>query len=676
MGRQLRGLGAVVAVAAASCTASSAAPDKHKVALVDVGLEAASLDRTADPCVDFYQFACGGWLAHATIPDDKARWGRIPEIEERNKQTLHAILEDAAQAVTNDPLTKKLGDYYASCMDEAGVEKAGTTAIKPVLDLTMKVKDARSWSAALIALHKQGVRAVFEASAAADLKQSTQNVVQLDAAGLGLPDREYYLDAKYQAKLDGYKAHVGRMLALVGLPATTSASGDVVAIETEMARSMKNATERRDLDKRYNPTDAKALAAQVKGIDWPAYWKAVDIQPTKLIVVGTPAYFAALDRLRGRFTWPQWGSYFTYHLVFDTAFALGNAFDDEAFELTKLLTGVEQKEERWKRCSEATAAGLGELLGQVYVAKQFPAQAKTAAVAIVDAIAGAMGDEISSLDWMSQATKKTALDKLSRGVRMVGYPDRWRSYDFDVKRGDFAGNVTRATAFEAHRVRARAGKPVDRGEWGMNSFTVNAAYRSTANTTTLPAGILEPPFFGPDRGVAANLGGLGMVIGHELTHGFDDQGSKFDADANRADWWGADDKPKFDAKAQCVVDEYSGFEALPKQFVNGKLTLGEDIADLGGVRIAFRAYRQLRGAAANTVVADGFTEDQQFFIAVGQAWCDKDRPAETERRLATDPHAPPKFRVYGALRNLREFSDAFKCADGTPMRPKNVCSVW
>jgi putative endopeptidase len=668
VGRLLLGV-----IAVAACNASAAAPARPPT-LADVGLEPASLDRTADPCIDFYQFACGGWLAHASIPDDKARWARFTEIEERNKVVLRGILEDAAHATTADAGTKKLGDFYASCMDDAGIEQTGSAALKPLLDKTVKIKDARSWTAALVALHQVGVRVLFDSGASADYKQSTQNVTQLEAAGLGLPDRDYYFDAKYQPKLDAYKAHVARMLALAGLPA--KAGDDVVAIETEMAKTMKTATERRDADKRYNPTDLKALAKQVTTIDWKGYAKALDFELSKVIVVGTPAYFAALDRLRGKFTWSQWASYFTYHLVFDASFALPKAFDDEAFELARALTGVQKREDRAKRCIDATTTALGELLGQAYVAKQFPPQAKINATTLVDGIVAAMGDEIAAIDWMTPATKKTAADKLGHVVRMVGYPDKWRAYDFDVKRADFLGNMQRASAFEAHRVRARSGKPVDRGEWGMNSFTVNAYYRATANNTALPAGILQPPFFGEGRSIAANLGGIGMVIGHELTHGFDDQGAKFDSDGDRADWWSKDDKPQFDAKAQCVADEYGTFEAAPKQFVNGKLTLGEDIADLGGVRIAFRAYRTLRGAAANTVVADGYTEDQQFFIAVGQAWCDKDRPEEIERRLATDPHAPPKFRVYGALRNLREFSDAFRCVDGTPMHPAKVCAVW
>nr|HEX4314605.1 M13 family metallopeptidase [Kofleriaceae bacterium] len=671
---------AASALAAAAYRTSTAAPSQGqvaKVSLADVGLEASSLDKTADPCVDFYQFSCGGWLQKTDLPDDKARFARFDELQDKNKLVLRTILDDASRsaATSADAATKKLGDYYASCMDAQAIDAAGTTPIKPLLDKTTKVKDAKSWTAALIALHQLGTRVVFEASAGPDLKKSTQNVTQLDATGLGLPDRDYYSEDKYKDKLAAYHDHVGRMLALVG-GFSSSAADDVVAIETEMAKTMKNATERRDVDKRYNPTDAGKLAKTVSIVDWKAYWKAVGIDVTKVIVVGTPAYFAALDKLRAKFKWPQWSAYFTYHLVQGQAFSLGTAYDDEAFAFAKVMTGVEKKEDRWKRCADATTAALGELLGQLYVAKQFPPQAKQTATAVVDGIVAAMGHEIADLDWMSAATKTTAADKLAHIVRMVGYPDKWRTYEFDVKRGDFAGNEQRASTFEAHRVRARSGKPVDRGEWSMNSFTVNAYYRSTANNTALPAGILQPPFFGADRGVAVNFGGIGAVIGHELTHGFDDQGSKFDADGNRVDWWSADDKSKFETKTQCVTDEYATFEAEPKQYVNGKLTLGEDIADLGGVKIAYRAYQTQRANAATTYVADGFTEDQQFFIAFGQIWCSKDRPAEVQRRLATDPHAPPKFRVYGALRNMKEFDDAFHCAEGTPMRPAKVCSVW
>ena len=659
---------------AACSTSDAAGPQEVKVKLADVGLEASSLDKTADPCVDFYQHACGGWLAANKIPDDKARYGRFTEIDERIKTQLKTVLDEATKAT--DPATKKLGDFYASCMDEAAIDRAGTRSIKPLLDLAAKIKDAKSWMAALTELHQSGVRVVWRASSGADLKDSTTSVTQLDAAGLGLPDREYYFDDKYKDKLDAYKVHVGKMLDLAGIAKPDAAATDVVAIETEMARTMKNATERRDIQKAYNPTDLKGLAKQASSVDWPAYFKALGVEPSTTIVIGTPAYFQQLDKLRGKFKPAQWTSYFTYHLVDVAAFGIGKKFDDEAFELDKAMTGVVKREDRFKRCIDTTSRSLGELLGQVYAAKYFPPTAKQSATALVDAIVKAMGDEMGTLAWMSADTKKIAQAKLGKVVRMIGYPDKWRTYDFDIKRDDFAGNELRASAFEFHRMLAKSGKPVDRGEWSMNTYEVNAYYRPTANNTALPAGILQAPFFGADRAVAVNLGGIGMVIGHELTHGFDDQGAQFDADGNLKNWWTKDDKTAFDTKTTCVADQYSGFEALPKQDINGKLTLGENVADLGGVKMAFRAYRALRAGAAKTYVADGYTEDQQFFLAVGQAWCGKDRPEETQRRLAVDPHSPPKFRVYGALRNMSEFAEAFKCAEGTPMRPANTCSVW
>jgi putative endopeptidase len=649
-----------------------------KITLVEAGLEPASLDRTVDPCVDFFQFACGGWLSHNDIPEDRARWARFSELDEHNNAAIKALLEEDASNAAADPGTKKLGDFYGTCMDEAAIEKAGTASIKPLLDRIAKVKDAKSWNAVVAELHRAGIPVVWGAMAAADLKDSTTNVTQLDSDGLGLPDRDYYVKPDLKDKVDAYRVHVARMLELSGMPHAKAESGaaDVLAIETELAKLTKTGVERRDPAASYNPTDTKALAKQVKSVDWKAYWKALDVTPSAKIIVGTPKYFAALDGLRTKFKPAVWTSYFTYHLVEATSFALPKAFDDEAFELQKTLTGVAKQQERSKRCVEATQGALGELLGQQYADKYFPGAAKQQATAMVDAIVKAMGEEIGQLDWMSDTSKQTAQAKLAKIVRMIGYPEKWRVYDFEVKRGDFAGNELRAQAFETHRVLARSGKPVDRGEWLMNTYEVNAYYEPTANNTALPAGILQPPFFGASRQTAANLGGIGMVIGHELTHGFDDEGSQFDGDGNLKNWWTKDDKDKFDAKATCVADQYSTFEATRGGFVNGRLTLGEDIADLGGVKTAFRAYRALRAGAPKTYVADGFTEDQQFFIAVGQAWCSKDRPDEIKRRLVVDPHAPPKFRVYGALRNFPEFAAAFQCAEGTPMRPAKTCSVW
>ena len=649
-----------------------------KVTLADVGLESGSLDRTSDPCVDFYQFACGGWLAQNQIPADRARWGRGAEVDEKNKAAIRALLEEAAKGIGGDAGTKKLGDFYASCMDEAGIEKAGITAIKPALDRALKQKDAKTWNATVAELHKLGLGVVWTEIAMADLKDSTTNILYLDAAGLGLPDRDYYVKPELKDKVDAYRTHVGKLLALAGVPAAKSAAAadDVLAIELEIAKLTKTGVEQRDIPAAYNPTDAKGLAKQVKTVDWKAYWKALDIEPSKKIVLGTPKFFAALDKLRAKFKPAQWGSYFAYHLVHTFAFALPKPFDDEAFELDRALTGVEKRQERSRRCIEATQNALGELLGQQYVAKYFPGSSKQNALQLVDALARVMNDEISKLPWMSDATKVIAQQKLSKIVRMIGFPDKWRTYDVEVKRDDFAGNQLRAAAFETHRVLRRAGKAVDRTEWHMNTYQVDAYYDPTANNTALPAGILQPPFFGADRSIAANLGGIGMVIGHELTHGFDDQGAQFDADGNLKNWWSKEDAAKFADKGTCVAEQYSTFEALPKTFVNGRLTLGENIADMGGVKMAFKAYRSLRKDAPKVYVADGFTEDQQFFIAVGQAWCVKERPAEAQRRLISDVHSPPKFRVYGSLRNLPEFAEAFSCAPGTPMNPAKTCSVW
>jgi putative endopeptidase len=563
-------------------------------------------------------------------------------------------------------------------MDEASIERAGTAAIKPLLDRTMKLRDAKSWNAAVTELHKVGVPVLWSQTAFADLKDSTTNVTYMDASGLGLPDRDYYVQPELKDKVDAYKEHVTKLLALAGVSQgqATVGANDVVAIETELAKLTKTGVEQRDVHAAYNPTDAKALAKQVKTFDWKAYWKALAFQPSKKLVLGTPKYFAALDKLRAKFKPAQWSNYFTYHAVQTYSFALPKAFDDQAFELERALTGVEKRQDRSRRCIEATQDALGELIGQQYVAKYFPGSSKSNATTLVDAIVRVMSDEIGRLTWMSDATKALAQAKLAKIVRMIGFPDKWRTYDFAIKRDDFAGNRLRSAAFEVNRALARSGKPVDRAEWKMNTYRVDAYYDPTANNTALPAGILQAPYFGQDRSVAANLGGIGMVIGHELTHGFDDQGAEFDGDGNLKKWWSKEDAAKFAEKGTCVAEQYSTFEAMPKGYVNGRLTLGENIADMGGVKMAFKAYRSLRKDATKVYVADGFSEDQQFFIAVGQAWCSKDRPAETQRRLISDVHAPPKFRVYGSLRNLPEFAEAFSCAAGTPMRPAKTCSVW
>jgi putative endopeptidase len=659
--------------------AAPAAPSPTNVTLADVGLEAGSLDRSIDPCIDFYQFACGGWIQSNPIPADRARWTRGSELDERNQLALRSLLENATKGIGVDAGTKRIGDFYASCMDDAASERAGLAPFRQLLARTQGVKDAQSWLAALAELHKLGVFVVWDNHARADLKSSTGHVIYLDAAGLGLPDRDYYVRPELADKLDGYTVHVGKMLGLLAAQGATldpAAAAAVVAIETELARLTRTAVERRDIAAAYNPTDLKALARQVKSVDWTAYWKALGVAPGKKLVLGTPRYFAALDKLRARFKPAQWASYFTFHLIERFAFALPRAYDDETFELQKLLTGVEKQRDRSRRCVEHTSIALGELLGQHYVTKYFPGGARHDASKLIEEIARVMGEHIAGLPWMADATRQLALAKLGKLVPMVGFPERWRTYDYAITRDDFAGNALRSAAFETHRQLSRAGKPVDRGEWQINTYQVGAYYDASANHAVVPAGILQPPFFGPDRGVAANLGGIGMIIGHELTHAFDDRGAQFDADGNLRNWWHEDDLARFLDRRSCVADLYSTFEVLPGKFIQGALTVSENIADMGGVKMAFQAYRALRKDAPRTYVADGYTEDQQFFIAAGQAWCARERPAETERRLGVHPYSPPKFRVYGALRGLPEFAEAFRCVAGTPMRPAKTCTVW
>ena len=670
-------------------SAASALPGV-KVTLADVGLEAASLDRTADPCIDFYQFACGGWLASNPLPTDRARLSRLTEIDGRTKGAIKAILEDAAAGTTGNGDSKKLGAFYASCMDEAAIDRGGTAAFKALLATTQGVKDAKSWLTALIELHKLGVVVVWEHQVLPDRKSAATHVTYLDAAALTLPDRDDYLAPARKDLRAAYQLHIGKLLALVSIlptpatpatgkgPATpaTDPAADVVAVETELAKLSKPSVEQRDLADAYHPTDLRALGKQATSVDWPRYFQGLGAAPSKRIVIGTPRLFAALDKLRVQLKPAQWASYFTYQLLAQLAFALPAAFAGESFELQKLVSGVERPHERSQRCVEATGVALGELLAPPYIARYFAGSAKQDATKLVDAIVAALATELGELDWMSDATRQAAIAKLGKLTRMVGYPERWRTYDFEVKRDDFAGNVLRAMAFETHRRLARAGKPVDRGEWRINAFDVGAYYDQSFHDFALPAGILQRPAFAPDRAVAANLGGIGALIGHELTHAFDEQGGQFDADGNLKSWWAPDDLARFTSKARCVADQYATFEVLPGKRVQAQLTLGENIADLGGAKLAFQAYRALRNGAAKTYIADGFSEDQQFFLAVGQAACSRDRPAEVERRVRVDPQAPPKFRVYGALRNMPEFAAAFRCAPGTPMRPAKSCAVW
>jgi putative endopeptidase len=655
-----------------------AGPPPTSITLAEAGLEADSLDRTADPCADFFQFACGGWLAKNEIPADRPRWGRFGEIDDRNEATLHGLLEDARTSKSADPIISKLGAFYGACMDEKSVEKQGLGGIKPMQDAIAKIKDTKSLVAAITVLHASALSAGFGHGVQPDFKDSTTNALWLDSDGLGLPDRDYYLKDDFKDKRTAYHDHLVRMFKLLGrADAKAKAAADnVIALETELAKVTRSAVDRRDPVANYHPMSLDDLIKLAPAFDWQSFTKAIGSGTLTTIDVTNPDYFTGFSALLTSQKPAVWQDYLTARVVDTAAPTLPKRFDEEHFALEKALTGVEKQKDRWKRCVDATGAAMPEALGQPFVAKVFPGDSKKYANDLYGAIAEAMGHDLDSLDWMTPETKAAAHKKLAKIQFLTGYPDKWKTYDFTVKPTTFTANALAAAAFEDHRQSAKAGKPYDRSEWLMPAYIVNAYYNPSANNTALPAGILQPPFFGADRSVAANFGAIGMVAGHELTHAFDDQGAQFDEEGRLSNWWQPSDLTKFKAKGKCVSDQYSTFEALPGKFVQGPLTLGENIADLGGIKNSFAAYRAKRKGADKVYVADGFTEDQQFFLGTAQAWCSKDRDTEILRRLTVDPHSPPRFRVFGALRNLPDFATAFQCAEGTPMHPKNVCSVW
>lgn len=645
-----------------------------------VGLSASALDRTADPCSDFYQFACGGWLDSTPIPDDKAKWSRsFSEIDRRNEETLHEILDAAKDNPGDDPVLRKIGAYYGACMDEAGIEAEGLKPIQPLLDVAGSVKDAQTLASALSELHRNRVWALFDFSSGQDFKEATQVIAYLDQNGLGLPDRDYYLnDDEKSAKLRAdYVAYVENMLVLSGTPRKTAKAqaNDILALETDIAKISKTRVERRDPYGLYNKIDRVGVLETAPLFPWDDYFRSLGQSDVDDIVVTSVPFFEGVNALVASVTPKTWQAYLRWTVLRSTQAMLPKAFVDEGFKMAQAITGQKTLEERWKRCIKATDAALGELLAQPYVEARFAGSSKDATEHMIAEIRKAFGKQLDSYDWMDDPTRALAKKKLKAVVFHIGYPDKWRQYDFDIGPA-YAANALASRRFETRRDLNKIGKPLDRGEWGMTPPTVNAYYSPLKNEMVFPAGILQPPFFDIDAGVAVNMGGMGMVVGHELTHGFDDKGSQFAADGNLKNWWDPEVAKSFAEKTQCVAEQYANYEAVPGLKLNGQLTLGENIADIGGVKLAFEAYRQMRKDASERVIADGFSEDQQFFLSVGQAWCTNVREEIARMYVQVDPHSPPKWRVNGSLSNVPAFSEAFACEVGTPMRPANACSVW
>jgi putative endopeptidase len=660
-------------------SAEPVGPKKVQASLADVGLDETALDRNANACDDFYQFACGGWLARTEIPADKARWTRsFSEIQRSTEGMLKTILETSA--TSTDPVRKKIGEFYGACMDTAAVDKAKTKPIKPLLDVARQTRNGKALGKTLAELHKSQVWGLFSITDEQDFKDATRVIATLDQAGLGLPDRDYYLenDEKSTTIRQKYTEHVERMMVLVGLDkrAAKGAAKDILALETAIAKVSKSRVERRDPKGLYNKIDREGLQKLAPDIDWAAYFKGVGYPDLKDINVTSTAFFAGLNELVKTTKPAQWQTYLQWQVVHQAAPSLSAPLADEAFAFQKELTGQAQQRDRWKRCVSATDEALGDLLAQPFVAEKFTKESKKAVEQMVFAIRDAFGKRVDALDWMDDKTRARSKGKLGEMAYLIGYPSKWKSYEFAIDPKNHGANVLAAQAFEQRTRLAKVGKPVDREEWQMTPPTVNAYYEPLKNHMVFPAGILQPPFYNPKASVAVNMGGMGMVVGHELTHGFDDEGSQFAGNGNLEAWWTPEVRTRFDAKGECIADQYSGYEAVPGVKLQGKLVLGENIADLGGVKLAFQAYRQLRKDATEVTVAGGFSEDQQFFLSVGQLWCSKYRDEEARKLAKTDPHSPPRFRVNGSLSNVSEFAQAFSCAEGTKMHPAKVCEVW
>jgi putative endopeptidase len=645
----------------------------------------AAMNPKADPCQDFYQYACGGWLETTKLPGDQVRWGRgFSEIAERNRAVNRDILEAAAKDPGTDPNHQKLGWFYGSCMDEAGIEKAGTKPIDGWMKDAGKVKDAKSMMTMLGRMHSASVPGLFGVFVEADFKNPDINIAQLFQGGLGLPDRDYYLkdDDRSKGLRDAYEAHIAKMFQLYG---ETPEAGKVIAgkileFETGLAKVSRPRADLRDPNKTYNKLDLPGLLKLTPKLDWKAYLKATGHADITQINVAVPEFFQGAETLVGKADPSVLQAYLRWNILRDAAGALPKAFDEEHFAFYgKTLQGQKEQQARWKRCVAATDGALGEVLGQEFIKKQFAGSSKTIAREMIEGVENAFASNLGDLAWMDDATRERAIGKKQTLVNKIGYPDKWKDYTkLKIKKGDYFTNLTAASEFEFDFEANKVGKPVDRTEWGMTPPTVNAYYNPLNNEMVFPAGILQPPFFSKDFPAAMNYGGMGMVMGHELTHGFDDEGRKFDAKGRLTEWWAPSVSEKFDSRTKCIEDQYGSYEIQPGLKLNGKLTLGENIADNGGIKEAFTAlhnYEATHPDAAKPAV-EGLTNDQLYFVAFAQTWCSLATP-EIERVLVTvDPHSPPKFRVNGPLSNFSKFAETFQCAEGTPMHPANACEVW
>ena len=647
------------------------------------GFDTANLDRTCKPCDDFYQFAMGGWMNANPIPPEYPIWGSFSQLADRNQSNLREILEAAAEskaaAGTNE---QKIGDFYSSCMDTTAIDAAGAKPIEPELTQIAAVQTLADLEAETARLHKQGVGVLFRFNSTQDAKDSSQVIGAAFQGGLGLPEREYYLkpDEKSQKLREDYVKHVANMFALLGDSADVRAAeaATVMKIETALATaSMKN-TDLRDPDKTYHKMTLAELKQLTPGFSWESYFKAVGHPQLKEINVGQPDFFKALDAQLTATSIADWKTYLRWHLVNSAAPGLTEKFVNEDFDFRgKTLTGAKEIQPRWKRCVQSTDRNLGEALGQAYVQKYFPPAAKARALEMVHNLLAALRDDLQTLPWMGPETRAQATAKLEAFAVKIGYTDKWRDYSaLKVDRRSYAENLVRASEFDFARRLNKIGKPVDRTEWGMTPPTVNAYNNSSMNEIVFPAGIMQPPFYDPNADDAVNYGGMGAVIGHEITHGFDDHGSKFDGKGNLKDWWTPEDLKNFQSRAKCVSDQFDGYVVDGDLHENGKLVLGESIADLGGLAIGYAAYEKSLAGKPRPPDRDGFTPEQRFFLGWAQVWGANERLEYARLMANTNPHPLGRFRANGPLSNMAEFAKAFGCKHGEAMVREQACKIW
>jgi len=646
--------------------------------------DTANMDLSVKPSDDFFLYANGGWIKRTPIPPEYSRWGSFNQLIEKNNDALHDVAERAAKDTTaNDPDAKKVGDYYASGMDEATIE---VERVKPLTDELKRIDAIKTREDVLreIAhLHDLGVSSLFGFTSGQDDKNSTMVIAQAYQDGLGLPDRDYYTKTDEASKKlrDQYVEHVTKMLTLLGEDPKAAAehAKRIMAMETALAQVSRTKVELRDPQKNYNKMKMVDLQSLTPDFKWNDYFKEANLVNPGDVNVGQPDFFKGADKVFASTPIDDWKKYFRWHLVHSTASELSNDFVNENFNFYETaLRGTKQIKPRWKRVVTATDGAVGEALGKLYVADYFPPESKARALELVNNLRSALSDRINALDWMDDATKQAAQKKLAAITVKIGYPDKWRDYSaLRVDRGPFVLNAIRASMFEVHRELNKIGKPVDRSEWGMTPPTVNAYYNPKLNEIVFPAGILQPPFFNPKADDAMNYGGIGAVIGHEMTHGFDDQGRQYDEVGNLRDWWSPESAAKFKERSGAVVKQYSEYEPLPGLHLNGELTLGENIADIGGVKIAYAALQKAIAGKPQEKI-DGFTADQRFFLGFAQIWRSVQRDEDLKLRLNTDPHSPARYRVNGPLSDLVEFQKAFNIPDGSPMvRPADKrVNIW